>query len=133
METELQNLMKAKQKLANELSKVGVENQQVRNKIEQNIDIIENEISLICSEKNSKIVKEHLAELSNNEDQVCRLNMWRLKQKLCPRNVDPPMAKKDVNGELVSEPGKLKQLYANTYKHRLRHRVIQPEYEQLEG
>ena len=94
MEIELRNLMKAKQKLGNERSKVGVENQQVRNKIEQNIDIIENEISLICSEKNSKIVKEHLAELSNNEDQVCRLNMWRLKQKLCPRNVDPLWLKK---------------------------------------
>ena len=59
--------------------------------------------------------------------------MWRLKNKLCPRNIDPPMAKKDLKGQLVSEPEKLKQLYADTYKHRLRHRDIRPEYKQLEG
>ena len=95
--------------------------------------MIEDEISIICSERNSKIVQEHISELSNNDGQLCRLNMWKLKQKLCPRNIDPPMAKKDVNGALVCKPEKLKKLYANTYKHRLRYRDIRPEYKQLEG
>ena len=78
-------------------------------------------------------MKEHFAELSSNDDQVCRLNMWKLKRKLCPRNIEPPMAKKDANGQLVSNPVKLKQLYADTYKHRLRHRDIRPDYQHLES
>ena len=82
--------------------------------------------------KNTNIVKEHFNEITNSDDQVCRLNMWRLKQKLCPRNIDPPMAKKSANGELISNPDVLKQLYVDTYKQRLRHRIIRPGYEELE-
>ena len=130
---ELDNLMKAKQDLRNELGKVSGKNQFAENEIKQNIDIIDKEISIICAEKNCKIVKEHFAELSSNDDQVCRLNMWKLKRKLCPRNIEPPMAKKDANGQLVSNPVKLKQLYADTYKHRLRHRDIRPDYQHLES
>ena len=132
MDTEIETLMKAIQKMATELRKLAGQNIEGQNQIKRNLDMIENEISIICSEKNTKIVKAHLAELSGNEDQVCRLNMWRLKQKLCPRSIDPPMAKKDSNGQLVSEPGKLKQLYATTYKLRLRHREIKPDFKQLE-
>ena len=94
LDSEIEILMKAKQKMATELSKIAGQNIEGQDQIKRNIDMIENEISIICAEKNTKIVKEHLAELSGNEDQVCRLNMWRLKQKLCPRSIDPPMAKK---------------------------------------
>ena len=100
---------------------------------EQNIQLIETEISKICSEQNCKIVKQHFAELSSNDGQVSRLNMWKLKRKLCPRTIEPLMAKKDANGKLVSNPAKLKQLYADTYEHRLRHRTIRPGYKQIEN
>ena len=63
---------------------------------------------------------------------MCRLNMWRLKQKLCPRSIDPPMAKQNNSRELISNPVLLKQLYADTYKDRLRHRIIRPGYEEIE-
>ena len=42
------------------------------------------------------------------------------------------MAKRSAEGDLVSNPVILKQLYSDTYKHRLRHRVIKPDYEELE-
>ena len=109
------------------------QNQVIENQIKENILLIENEISIICAEKNSKIIKEQISQLSDNDGGVCRLNMWRLKQKLCPRNIEPPMAKKGPNGDLISNPPELKQLYVDTYKHRLRHRVIKPGYEQLES
>ena len=38
-----------------------------------------------------------------------------------------PTVKKNVNGELVTEPTKLKELYKNTYKTRLQHRKMKPE------
>ena len=59
--------------------------------------------------------------------------MWRLKQKLCPRNSDPPMAKRSEGGDLISNPVVLKQLYADTYKERLHHREMRQGYEELES
>ena len=43
------------------------------------------------------------------------------------------MAKRSAGGDLISNPVTLKQLYADTYKDRLRHRVIRPGYEELES
>ena len=85
-----------------------------------------------CSGNNAKIVQEHISEMTGGSGQVCRLNMWKLKKKLCPQNIDPPMAKMNDDGDLVSNPDALKQLYVDTYKDRLRHRVIRPGYEELE-
>ena len=85
--------MKAKQDLTDKL--IDSVNPVTEIKIKEKLEIVENEISIICSEKNASIIKEHIAELSNGSDQVCRLNMWRLKQKLCPKTNDPPMAKID--------------------------------------
>ena len=127
---ELDNLMKAKLNLKSSLSKIV--DPVILGNIKEKIKVIENEISLRCSEKNVSIVKHHIEELSNGEDQVCRLNMWRLKNKLCPRNSDPPMAKKNSDGFLVSDPDSLKQLYVETYKQRLKHRIMRPGYEDLE-
>ena len=124
--------MKAKQDLRNKLAKVSGLNTVYEFKLKDNIDVIEKEISMICSEKNSKIVKEHISELSNDGEKVARLNMWRLKQKLCPRNIEPPMAKKAANGDLISNPAVLKTLYSDTYKSRLRHRIMRPGYEEIE-
>ena len=122
--------MIAKQKLRARI--VGIMDPVLKSKLNENIYLIEREISTVCSEKNAQIVKDHIRDLSNDSGQVCRLNMWRLKQKVCPKNNDPPMAKKNKEGELISNPDKLKQLYVETYKERLRHRVIRPGYKQLE-
>ena len=51
-----------------------------------------------------------------------------MKNKLCPRPTDPPMAKKDSFGNLVSEPDQLRKLYISHYKHRLRHREMDKEF-----
>ena len=129
---ELETLMKVKRELRGKLEKLNGQNEGLENRINENIAAIENEISMICTEKYSNIVKEHIGQLSDDGEHVCRLNMWRLKHKLCPRNVEPPMAKKAANGDLISNPDDLKKLYVDTYKQRLRHRTIRPGYEQLE-
>ena len=41
------------------------------------------------------------------------------------------MSKKDSKGKLVSSPEELKNLYIDTYIHRLRHRPIKPGFELL--
>ena len=46
------------------------------------------------------------------------------KQKFLPRPLDPPMAKIDESGLLITSPNLIKELYLKTYKHRLRSRQI---------
>ncbi len=53
--------------------------------------------------------------------------MWKLKKKLCPRGNDPPMAKNDQEGNLVTSTSGLKKLYTENYQHRLRQRKIKPD------
>ena len=55
--------------------------------------------------------------------------MWKIRQKVCPKNENPvPIAKKNENGDLISNKEELKLLYVTTYKNRLRHRDINPDY-----
>ena len=55
----------------------------------------------------------------------------RVKQKLIPKSRDPPTAKRDESGNIITSPNLLKKLYLDTYVHRLRHRKIKPELETL--
>ena len=135
---ELNNLMKIKKELRQKLGKFRGQNTEFEEKIIENIRKIEEEISRICSGINSKIVKTHIEELTSGGDaselnRVNRLNMWRLKQRICPKNIEPPMAKKDADGKLISNPEKLKTLYLQTYQDRLRHRKIRADYEEVKN
>ena len=42
--------------------------------------------------------------------------------------MDPPMAKRDEKGNIVTAPETLKLLYLETYKKRLRQRTMKEEY-----
>ena len=60
-----------------------------------------------------------------------QLKLWKLKRKVCPRPADPPMAKKDEDGNIITVPSQLKKLYSVTYKHRLRNRKIKTGLEDI--
>lgn len=89
---------------------------------------IESALTKEASESNFKTVKDHISTIETLEGKFSQLGWWKLKQKLFPIQADPPMAKKDKNGNLVSAPGSLKNLYLETYKNRLRHRKMKEEY-----
>ena len=54
--------------------------------------------------------------------------MWKLKNKLMPKEMDPPMAKFDDKGNLITAPNLLKNLYLEHYENRLKHRPIKDNY-----
>ena len=54
-----------------------------------------------------------------------------MKKKLCSKKSEPPTAKKNEQGELVTDTSKLKELYLCTYKKRLEHRKMKPELQNL--
>ena len=57
--------------------------------------------------------------------------MGKLKKKLFPWPKEPPTAKKDGFGNLITAPSALKNLYLSTNKNRLEHRKIKEWYEDI--
>ena len=90
----------------------------------QYIEDIEVKISEKVADENAIKAKEHLSELNYLDGKFSQSGLWKLKNALCPKPRDPPMAKKDPVGNLVTAPEQLKRLFALTYAHRLRHRKI---------
>ena len=80
-----------------------------------------------CAEKNAETVREYVQGVENDAGNFSQLKLWKLKQKLCPKNPDPPMAKKDRNGNLITSPESLKSLYLKTYQNRLQNREMKNE------
>ena len=79
-----------------------------------------------CSLRNVKIVEDHIANFSINGN-FSSAGMWKLRSKLRPKQLDPPMAKIDKGGNIITAPSLLRKLYLDTYVDRLRHREMKPE------
>ena len=59
---------------------------------------------------------------------------WGMKKKLAPKNtIEPPAAKKDEKGNLVSSRKGLESLYLKTYKSRLEPNPIAKDQEELKS
>ena len=56
----------------------------------------------------------------------------RIKENIFPKIKPPlPVAKKNLKKQLITNPEDLKDLFVDTFKYRLRHRPVQPGYEEL--
>ena len=75
---------------------------------------------------NADKIKEYI-KTCNDENGLNRRGFWKMKKKLCPKHIDPPMAKHDSKGNLITNPAALKKLYLQTYTERLSHRPMKPE------
>ena len=58
-------------------------------------------------------------------------NMWQIKKSLFPQSRDPPMAKKDANGNVLTSSSAIKSLYVNTYHDRLSDKDISSDLKNL--
>ena len=79
-----------------------------------------------CSLRNVKIVEDHISNFSI-DGHFCQTGLWKLRSKLHPKQLDPPMAKLDTGGNLITAPPLLRKLYLDTYVHRLRHREMKAD------
>ena len=79
----------------------------------------------------AKIIKNETDHIKTLEGKFSQLGFWKLKKKLCPQAMDPPMAKMNEEGILVTAPNLLKDLYLRTYKHRLRQRKMKKEFHEI--
>ena len=99
-------------------------------KAKDELEKAEEEIADICSERNRKLIEEHVKEVSFDGN-FNAPKMWKLKKKLINKNIDKPTAKKDNFGNLISSKKPLIKLYENTYIERLKNREMTKELEDL--
>ena len=90
------------------------------------IENIELELSEMCAEENYKIISKQIKNISNLEGGLSKLKMWQVRKSVSPRAKDPPMAKHDTSGNLITTKEPLKKLYLETFVDRLRTRDIIP-------
>ena len=88
---------------------------------------IENELSHRMYVKNTEQIKEFSDSVTKNGI-FSQSALWKVKKKLCPTSCNPPMAKRDEVGNLITSENNLKILYLDTYIHRLRHRKMCDDY-----
>ena len=98
------------------------------NMVNRKLEEVEEQLTKLSAERNFKLVTEYIGNLEDAEGRFNPTGMWRLKNKLLPREYDPPMAKKDKFGNLITAPEALKSLYLETYQERLKHREIESAY-----
>ena len=88
---------------------------------------VENKISEKIGTQNANIVRDYINSMSI-EGKFSQIGMWKLKNRLIPKDVDPPMGKYDEFGNVITAPEALKALYLSHYVKRLEHRVIAEKY-----
>ena len=95
----------------------------------ENLDMI---IAEECSEENFQKIKDNFQSLSSQHDKLNNNGMWNLMKKVFPKNVQPlPVAKRNNLGQIITNPEMMKDLYLETFVHRLRHRPIKSDFEEL--
>ena len=122
-------LMKQRSELIQKIKKANDDKIEV---LKAELNVINLKLTSFVAEENKKQVYDNFEKLSNTDGTTNNNGIWALKRKLLPKNTKSlPMAKKDLNGKLISSQNELICLYMDTYKQRLRHRPIKIEYKYL--
>ena len=102
-------------------------------KMKEELEKVVEEIAGICAKKNKDIIEEYLDNTDDGLEGFNQAKTWALKKKLSPKNTeDPPMAKKDPKGNLITDKRLLEKLYLDTYVDRLKPNRIAPGLENLQ-
>ena len=76
-------------------------------------------LSFVLTKKN--LVDDYLGRQNDVFEGYGQAKTWALKKKLCPKNIiEAPAAKKNKNGELITDRNELENLYSETYLNRLK-------------
>ena len=71
-------------------------------------------------------------EMNGVDGNLAHQGIWKAKQEFSPKTKPSlPLGKKNVKGQLITNPEELKKLYLDTFKYRLRHRPVQPGFEDI--
>ena len=97
------------------------------------LTIVEEMIAKEIAEDNRNKIVEAFKTMTDTDGTANINGLWSLKRKLFPKNSKPlPVAKRNVDGRIVSSQVELKKLYWDTFRHRLRHRPIKDDLKEIE-
>ena len=68
-----------------------------------------------------------MQSITNKNGTTNNAGVWKLRKKIFPRPLEHLTGKKDKQGNLVTNPDSLKNIYIDGYVDRLTHREITPE------
>ena len=102
--------------------------------LEDDIEKVSQQISDICSDKNKQMVDDFIGDFDFGNKGFNQVKTWGLKNRLAPKNViDPPAAKKNSRGDLVTGRKELENLYLDTYTARLTPNEISEDLQELKN
>ena len=132
---ELETFFMKKENLMESLSKAESRDDfHAQEDIKSSLNEVIEQIASLCCEKNKKITEEYLKSQSDAIEGFSQPNTWKLKKKLAPKNtIDPPAAKQDKFGNLVTDKEGLEALYLDTYIQRLKPNKIADGLEELKS
>ena len=129
MKPDLEQLFKRKEELK---SKLAMGNLNESDILKKELADVEQNIGDMCAERNRVTVEEYLAPYNDADDGLLPIHTWALKKKLAPKNtVEPPTAKIDAHGSLITDKVMLENLYLETYVSRLKPNSVTPDFEEL--
>ena len=100
--------------------------------VKKELEDVEQKIGDMCAERNRVTVEEYLAPYNDADDGLLPIHTWALKKQLAPKNtVEPPTAKIDAHGSLITDKVMLENLYLETYVSRLKPNSVTPDFEEL--
>ena len=102
-----------------------------KHKLEDEINKIEENISEEQRQKQLDKVREHLNIITDADGNVNTTGAWKLRKKIFPKPPEQLSSKKDKDGNLITNPDKIKEIYLQAYTDRLKHREILPGLEKL--
>ena len=128
------NLIKEHNKLKKEAKNTEID-EEVRTQINHRIVEIEEKIAEKISEEYLEEIVETLKTIGGDEQNLNgsgRNKVWELLKNNFPKSkVAVPVGKRDSSGMIVTNHEKLKSLYLNTYKQRLRNRPIKEDFKNI--
>ena len=98
-----------------------------RHELEDRLQRIEQSISDSCETKHINIIRDQIRSITNKDGTTNNTGVWKLRRKIFPRPAEQLSGKKDKEGNLVTNPDKLKEVYLDAYVERLKHRKMIPE------
>ena len=137
MNPALEALFEQKESIRSQISELE-KNEEILENLEELTDLdgkyeeVIDEISKICATKNKELVEEYLGKNNDTLEGFNQVKTWALKKKLAPKTAaDPPAAKLNSKGKLVTNKEELEQLYLDTYIERLKPNPVDEDLEDI--
>ena len=132
---ELELLFQEKEKLKTEIARLENETKYEEiDALKDTLDDVHEKIAKICAAKNKAIVEDFLDKTNDTTEGFNQAKVWSMKKRLSPKNsIDPPCAKKDITGQLVTNKDELEKLYVATYEERLQPNKVTDDMNELKS